>query len=171
MINPGPYEGYLKPYLDRIVTGHQQGLSMAKIAHSLGLIADNYDHYRKQYFKDYPSHASIRYVLVRLGVMTLPEPPPIKWYNKWEHADRMLAMLREGLSLAQIVEQVGGDVTWARRMIRAAEWRERHIVVAVPAQRRWLIAEAFDDQPTKGRPLDMGGPRDTWIERDPWSDQ
>jgi hypothetical protein len=178
MITPGPYQGYLTPYLDRIVAGHQQGLSMAKIARSLGLIAENYDRYKKQYFKDYPTHASIRYVLIRLGVIPPPEPQPVTWYNKWQRADNMLAMRREGLSVPQIIERLNGpwsanvasDEAYVRRMIHAAEWRERHIVIVIPGG-RWLIAEAFAGLPTKGRPLDMGGPRDQWIERDPWSDQ
>lgn len=34
--------------------------------------------------------------------------------------------------------------------------------------RAWMTPAREPSKPTLGRPLDMGGPRDVWIERGPW---
>ena len=48
------------------------------------------------------------------------------------------------------------------------------ITPVIPPRRYWVDWRAMFRaglyMASKGRPIDMGGPRDQWIERDPWSD-
>jgi hypothetical protein len=146
-IKPERYNGYLTPWIGKIVALHDNGLSARQIAKALEPeIARRHD------LRGYgPVHAMVSHVLWRVGAKqtvriaratTIPaagDATVYPWETEWDR------------------REAAREARWNRIVDKwLAEKTERYY-------ERIRLSN-------KGRPLDMGGPRDVWIERDPWSD-
>ena len=157
--DPTRYTGSLAPWIAEIVTWHQQGMRRFEIADRLLALV------RARYPKTRWIHeATVTYALDRVGVINLG----LLTFATQQHAAQVLILRRQGLSLAQIGGQLGRSRERVRQLLQLALKHEQ-----VTARRdRWQVRE-LDAWlgPNKGRPLDMGGPRDRWLEQSPWDER
>jgi hypothetical protein len=97
------------------------------------------------------------------------------------YVNEIIAGWNAGKSTGQIRSEIWPRCTVSDVMIRYVLTRHglikrnpvRHTPVAPPC-RYWICWHDMfppEIKPSFSRPIDMGGPRDVWIERDPWSDQ
>jgi hypothetical protein len=146
------YDGYLKPYLAQIVADYQAGTSLGEIADRLG---------RNRVLSWCglpPSTTSIGYVLNRAGVK-LDQLERL-------HRARMTEMVKlrnDGRTLMEIGKVYGLTRERVRQIIEKAE--------RIKARAKYVARPFINELPNNGRVIDMGGPRDVWIENDPWDDK
>jgi hypothetical protein len=86
----------------------------------------------------------------------------------WRSGIREIAVIRA------TVYPTGPDdnawmIGWCNDEVRRTIERWCFRVVAIAKERGWLEPPAPRDWTTPGRVIDMGGPRDQWIEGDPWT--
>jgi hypothetical protein len=143
-IRPERYQGYLRHWVYQIIELHDKGVSASEIAAEL----------RPKVFARYhdptylPSSTLINYILDRVVVK---RPPP-----------------RRASSLATDLTVYPWRIEWEKKeAAREARWNR--IVDEWLAENQQRDYERIR-RSNKGRPIDMGGPRDIWIDRDPWSD-
>lgn len=70
-----------------------------------------------------------------------------------ELARRVVTAVRSGTSVKEVAEQEGHSRSYIHQILAAEDLRDRIILERFYAKRKNL-----------GRPIDMGGPRDRWIE-------
>jgi hypothetical protein len=88
-----------------------------------------------------------------------PDLVPVSW------AEKVIPLYRRKVPPGQIA-LVTELPDWAVDLIiKVWSWR-----VLVMAYHCGLWEWESLTKPLPGRPIDMGGPRDTWIDRDPWSE-
>jgi hypothetical protein len=119
-------------------------------------------------------------------------PVPIRkeryggYLSPW--VDKMLFLFGEGKTFTEIAESINvavrhslgnnyyfvsdAMVRYVLQRIRAIPSPGKATPTPVVPPRKYIVqwTEPTTISWIRGRPIDMGGPRDVWIERDPWSD-
>lgn len=165
------YGGYLRHWAREIVILHLDGMELQQIADTV-TPAVQAKFANGPFQGTTPSSAMIDYVLRRVGAKA-PTPTQCR---KWAAGLNCPAPSPAATPVVESKPTTGSD--W-RRLEAEREARWNRIVDGWLAERANRRLQAFLEQQhqareairllNKGRPLDMGGPRDQWIEADPWS--
>lgn len=166
------YTGYLAPWTNEIVQLFQAGQTPVQIADNISKPVQA--HYEKDNrwngYTPSPTGTMISYVLRRVGAMDPPPPIPVKTLEKqdrgamvwrWYMVDRLLQR--------EIAQRLGCSPALVHRII----YDHKNFLVRkeLRENRERVDAEVYGPPlPPRilGRPLDMGGPRDVWLEQSPW---
>lgn len=139
------YQGFLKPWISDIAEFHAADIAPQEIANRLRQSVR--DHYLPTRGMDYPylNATNIIYALLRIGAINgRPVNLDSPYYkSQAKRRDRQLQKIQRWQSAANIPAT--------------------QFIAALIASDTLAI--------NKGRPLDMGGPRDAWIEQSPWDDR
>ena len=161
--DPEAYRGYLTPWVYQIIQGHLDGESPREIAERLGRHVRSADGYP-------PTRNAVAYVLERVG-FNQPSARPGK-----PRLEAVWNLRQEGKTLAEI----GRHFSLSRERVRQLllQWHQhadgKARRAALHERTTAAISEIFpawsDEgvKPPRHRPLDMGGPRDRWLEKSPW---
>lgn len=166
------YTGYLKPWRKAIVEMYLRGLTPSKIKAE---ILPELMECGANPWGITPSTQMIEYVLRRVGAMPLRSGEPVELSPTGPEL-YAVALHDQGFTFAEIGRRLGCSRGAARMLIVKYQNKENRKARREHHDRRieQFLAEQTERvrvEPTnRGRPIDMGGPRDVWIERDPWSD-
>jgi hypothetical protein len=161
------YLGFLYPWADRIVLFYKRGYSPQYIVGWLRPLVEEQYPERPHVFVD-----NVLYVLKRAGVYqqwAAGVPHPAKLAREQE-----IERLREdGLTLQEIGERLGITRSRVQQIFESAQLRRQ--IVANRAAKRARSDQIIDQRLERqrhnlGRPIDMGGPRDQWLEKGPWDE-
>lgn len=178
MIDESAYNGTLKPFLPDILALHARGASPWEIYAALR--PRFIEHYRKHYHSSYGPPGgdnTIRYILRRVGALPQYGDSLVNDRRAVERREHAAKLRREGLSFDEIGQQLGGlSRERVRQILIQQERVEKRAAKRARSERiteEWLAeyhSREHARRTNKGRPLDMGGPRDQWLERSPWDD-
>ncbi len=168
----GTYTGLLQPWVNEIVRRYRLGHPPSQIAGALHQKIMALYPERKPWKVSEADAALIVYVLKRVGEWQEPAPPGVVAHQREE---KVLQLRADGLTFEEIGKRVGVGKARVGQILHHAQRRleakaERD---ARRARTDRLIEAMFAPKvPPRilGRPIDMGGPRDVWIERGPWDD-
>jgi transposase len=178
MIDLDSYNGTLQPWIKQILALYNRGHSPRQIADEMWPVwRDAFKAYHG--FEYCPNENNIRYALVRIGAMDTN--PVVSFVYR---SEQVVMLHRRGMTFEEIATHFGirkehVPILYKNGMQSLGEKEHRRILWERNGQiiEQWLQEKAdqkadnkYQRQKNKGRPIDMGGPRDVWIERDPWSD-
>jgi hypothetical protein len=144
------YGGFLLPWAEQIIADYQRGDEPAEIARRLQpAIA------RKWPKSPYLTSSNIVYLLRREEVYPRTEPPDLAARQK-----EIRRMREQGLTL----NAIGQKFNLTRE-------RVRQLLIAEEKKWEWAAKRVLPRRRSIGRPLDMGGPRDQWLEQGPWDER
>lgn len=156
------YEGYLKPWLHKIVVAYCRGDKPTGIARQL----------RSSVAKVYPEAAPlisaqhVNHVLRSVGLLGERRiPMPRLPAQKYARQEEVWKLREDGLTFKEIGQQLGVSKQRAQQIWMGAQ--RRHELAAKRASEKKRDAARRN----LGRPIDMGGPRDVWIEQGPWDER
>lgn len=169
------YTGYLAPWTNEIIQRYHAGETPSSIADKLQQPVMT--HYKQDpnwdRYTPFPTSTMILYILRRVGAKPPPPPIPIKVL---EGQDRSAIVWRwytvERFSQRQIAERLGVSPSRVNQLIH--KHRKYLIRKEMRENRDHVLATTYGPPPPPrilGRPIDMGGPRDEWLEQGPWDSQ
>lgn len=170
LVDVARYNGGLRQFVPQILELHRQGKTPREIYHALLPLFRTHP-----WWSDAPpSDGAVRYILVRIGALGAEVSSAVA-LRKEDRAVYATALRSEGVTLNEIGRRIGGvSAEMVRKIVVKQQRREEKRARAERNARitaEWATEAYFGDVArlrSKGRPLDMGGPRDQWIERSPW---
>ena len=153
------YYGGLRDQLAAIADDYQRGLTFKQLS-------DKYRRYRHGPYSHYPTAQNVKYALERIGVVKIARRPLLSLEGSRIFAARdkeMLELARGGAKLKDIAKKFGISRARAGSIIQREKRRAlTRQILDLQYESRWKhYKRRFQNL---GRPIDMGGPRDVWID-------
>jgi hypothetical protein len=173
---PEGRHGPLQRFVGQILKLHDEGKGLAEIADWIAWYrrrAEPYRHSEGWYEGMRPMLTDVRWVLQQAGRLPPQKIPPPKRARDW----KAFELRQAGWALRRIGEEVGLSPERVRqvcdRVARYERWQlppdnELYFATLDAVERQLAEARAAERGRLLARPLDMGGPRDEWIEATAW---